>query len=138
MKGLAFCGRYVLCPVWAPKWGQARHAESTTGEHQTRERAASDGPADVLALSKINFNTCLFNDREPVTICVADAVGDILAAAPHEGEPMLPFKFYKYGGLSKASALKNARFVEQLPSISNDHQETNAAEYLGGRLGPSV
>lgn len=49
---------------------------------------------DVLALSKINFNTCLFNDREPVTIRFADAIGDILLAAPQEGEPMLPFKFY--------------------------------------------
>lgn len=49
---------------------------------------------DVLALSKINFNTCLFNDREPVTIRFADAIGDILAAAPMSGEPMLPFKFY--------------------------------------------
>ena len=49
---------------------------------------------DVLALSKINFNTCLFNDREPVTIRFADGIGDILLAAPQEGEPMLPFKFY--------------------------------------------
>lgn len=50
--------------------------------------------SDVLRLSKINFNTCLFNDREPVTIRFADAIGDILIAAPVEGEPMLPFKFY--------------------------------------------
>lgn len=50
--------------------------------------------SDVLALTKINFNTCLFNDREPVTIRFADAIGDILLAAPLEGEPMLPFKFY--------------------------------------------
>lgn len=50
--------------------------------------------SDVLALTKINFNTCLFNDREPVTIRFADAIGDILVAAPQESEPMLPFKFY--------------------------------------------
>lgn len=50
--------------------------------------------SDVLALTKINFNTCLFNDREPVTIRFADAIGDILVAAPLESEPMLPFKFY--------------------------------------------
>lgn len=49
---------------------------------------------DVLALSKINFNTCLFNDRLPVTIRFADAIGDILVAAPRNNEPMLPFKFY--------------------------------------------
>lgn len=49
---------------------------------------------DILALTKINFNTCLFNDRMPVTIRFADAIGDILVAAPLEGEPMLPFKYY--------------------------------------------
>lgn len=49
---------------------------------------------DILALSKINFNTCLFNDRQPVTIRFADAIGDILIAAPLSGDPMLPFKFY--------------------------------------------
>ena len=50
--------------------------------------------ADVLSLSKINFNTCLFNDREPVTIRFADAIGDILISAPVQSEPRLPFKFY--------------------------------------------
>lgn len=50
--------------------------------------------SDVMALTKINFNTCLFNDRSPVTIRFADAIGDILVAAPIESEPILPFKFY--------------------------------------------
>jgi hypothetical protein len=50
--------------------------------------------ADVLSLGKINFNTCLFNDREPVTIRFADAIGDILVSAPVLSEPRLPFKFY--------------------------------------------
>jgi hypothetical protein len=50
--------------------------------------------ADVLSLTKINFNTCLFNDREPVTIRFADAIGDILVSAPVLCEPRLPFKFY--------------------------------------------
>ena len=49
---------------------------------------------DVLGLTKINFNSCLFNDRLPVTIKFADAVGDVLVSAPIEGEPKLPFKFY--------------------------------------------
>ncbi len=49
---------------------------------------------DVLALTKINFNTCLYNDREPVTIRFADAIGDILVSAPIDSAPRLPFKFY--------------------------------------------
>lgn len=50
--------------------------------------------ADVLGLTKINFNSCLHNDRLPVTIRFASAVGDVLISAPMEGEPKLPFKFY--------------------------------------------
>ena len=49
---------------------------------------------DVLGLTKINFNSCLFNERLPVTIRFADAVGDVLVSAPIEGNPILPFKFY--------------------------------------------
>ena len=49
---------------------------------------------DVMGLPKINFNSCLHNDRLPVTIRFADAVGEIMLAAPQTGEPRLPFKFY--------------------------------------------
>lgn len=50
--------------------------------------------ADVMRLTKLNYNTCLFNDRLPVTIKFANAVGEILIAAPQTEEPKLPFKFY--------------------------------------------
>jgi len=50
--------------------------------------------ADVLALTKVNFNSCLHNDRMPVTIQFANAVGDVLISAPVDSEPRLPFKFY--------------------------------------------
>jgi hypothetical protein len=50
--------------------------------------------ADVMGLTKINFNSCLHNDRLPVTIRFADAVGEVMLAAPQTGEPKLPFKFY--------------------------------------------
>lgn len=49
---------------------------------------------DVLGLTKINFNSCLFNDRLPVTIRFANAVGEVLVSAPTDGEPKLPFKYY--------------------------------------------
>lgn len=49
---------------------------------------------DILGLTKINFNSCLHNDRLPVTIRFANAVGDVLVSAPISSEPRLPFKFY--------------------------------------------
>ena len=50
--------------------------------------------ADVMGLTKINFNSCLHNDRLPVTIRFANAVGEVLISAPIESEPKLPFKYY--------------------------------------------
>jgi len=51
--------------------------------------------ADVLGLTKLNFNACIFADGQPVTLRFADAVGEILTAG-HEFKKLkpLPFKFY--------------------------------------------
>ena len=49
---------------------------------------------DIFALTKINFNSCNYGDSVPVTLNFADAVGDILTAAPKEEVPPLPFKYY--------------------------------------------
>ncbi|MCA3260914.1 MAG: hypothetical protein ING44_03145 [Telmatospirillum sp.] len=50
--------------------------------------------ADILALTKVNFNGCTFSDGLPVTLKFADAIGEILTAAPNlEGAPQ-PFKYY--------------------------------------------
>ena len=49
---------------------------------------------DIFALTKINFNSCAFGDSVPVTLKFADAVGDILTAAPNEDVPPLPFIYY--------------------------------------------
>ena len=50
--------------------------------------------SDVLGLTKINFNACVFADGLPVTLKFADAVGDILTAAPVGDLPPLPFRHY--------------------------------------------
>ncbi|MBI3605578.1 MAG: hypothetical protein HY202_06075 [Nitrospirae bacterium] len=50
---------------------------------------------DVLMLTKLNYNACIFGDGEPVTLRFADAVGEILTAAPMRSDlPPLPFRFY--------------------------------------------
>lgn len=50
--------------------------------------------ADILALTKLNFNTCLFSDGMPVTLRFADAVGEILTAAPGIAGAPLSFRHY--------------------------------------------
>ncbi len=49
---------------------------------------------DIMALTKLNYNACLFADGEPVTLKFADAVGEILTAGPLGKVPPLPFKYY--------------------------------------------
>lgn len=49
---------------------------------------------DIFSLTKINFNSCAYGDSVPVTLKFADAVGDILTAAPYEEVPPLPFIYY--------------------------------------------
>ena len=52
--------------------------------------------ADILGLTKLNYNACRFADGVPVTLKFADAVGEILTAGPVvKGDiPPLPFKHY--------------------------------------------
>lgn len=54
---------------------------------------------DILALTKLNYNTCIFGDGVPVTLRFADAVGEILTAGPLSNEDQsqdipLPFRHY--------------------------------------------
>jgi hypothetical protein len=49
---------------------------------------------DIMGLTKLNFNSCHFADRLPVTIRFANAIGDILTAASQDLIPPLPFYYY--------------------------------------------
>lgn len=54
-----------------------------------------DVMGDVLALTKLNYNTCIFGDGVPVTLRFADAIGEILTAGPiQDNLPPLPFRYY--------------------------------------------
>lgn len=52
--------------------------------------------ADILALTKLNYNACNYADGMPVTLKFAEAVGEILTAGPTKklDVPPLPFKYY--------------------------------------------
>ncbi|SNS73503.1 hypothetical protein SAMN05421640_1040 [Ekhidna lutea] len=49
---------------------------------------------DILALTKLNYNACIYGDGVPVTLRFADAIGEILTASPIENTPPLAFKYY--------------------------------------------
>ena len=49
---------------------------------------------DVLALTKLNYNTCRFGDGKPITLKFADAIGEVLVTRPVKDAPPLPFMYY--------------------------------------------
>jgi len=49
---------------------------------------------DILGLTKINYNSCNFNDGMPVTVRFANMVGDILTMGSVKSPGKQPFKFY--------------------------------------------
>jgi hypothetical protein len=50
--------------------------------------------ADILALTKLNYNTCRYGDGKPITLKFADAVGEVLTAGEVGETPPLPFMYY--------------------------------------------
>ena len=59
------------------------------GEHDIEQVAR-----DILALTKLNYNTCRLGEGEPVTIGYSDAVGEILVSNPSIEKRSPNFKFY--------------------------------------------
>lgn len=49
---------------------------------------------DIMGLTKINYNSCNFNDGRPVTVRFAQMVGEVLTMGSAKGEERQPFKFY--------------------------------------------
>jgi len=49
---------------------------------------------DILALTKLNYNACIYADGIPVTIRFADKIGEILTASIDIKAPPLAFKYY--------------------------------------------
>ena len=50
--------------------------------------------ADVLALTKLNYNSCLYGDGIPVTLRFAERIGEVLTAGTEVVTGVLPFKHY--------------------------------------------
>jgi hypothetical protein len=49
---------------------------------------------DILALTKLNYNSCIFGDGSPVTLKFADSIGEVLTAGKDINAEVLPFKHY--------------------------------------------
>jgi len=51
--------------------------------------------SDIMALTKLNYNSCRFCDGTPVTLKFANIIGDILTSGNIDDlKPALPFRYY--------------------------------------------
>lgn len=62
----------------------------STGEHPAIRTVL----ADIMGLTKINYNACNYNDGLPVTIRFANKVGDVLTMGSARHVEKQPLKFY--------------------------------------------
>ena len=49
---------------------------------------------DILALTKLNYNSCIFGDGLPVTLRFSDSIGNILTATSEWKTDTRQFKYY--------------------------------------------
>lgn len=63
--------------------------EITRGEQNIKQVCE-----DVMALTKLNYNACIYGDGIPVTLRFANAIGEVLTAGPDGEIEVLPFKHY--------------------------------------------
>lgn len=49
---------------------------------------------DILALTKLNYNACIYADGSPVTLRFADSIGDVLTAGKSIESGVLSFRHY--------------------------------------------
>lgn len=88
---------YLWTKGFIPKTETANHMEVACPLHIEINRGQADIKVvmgDVLALTKLNYNACIYGDGLPVTLRFSDKIGDILTAIPEVNWAAKPFKYY--------------------------------------------
>lgn len=102
LRGLAFIKTDKLAYLWTkgfiPRLQTSSAMEVPNPLHIEISKGDADIKtvlADILALTKLNYNSCIYGDGIPVTLRFANAVGEILTVGPYdEIIPPLAFRFY--------------------------------------------
>lgn len=88
---------YLWTKGFIPKTETANHMEVACPLLIDVNRGQADIKVvmkDVLALTKLNYNACIYGDGLPVTLRFSDTIGDILTAIPNVNWAAKPFKYY--------------------------------------------
>lgn len=88
---------YLWTKGFIPKTETANHMEVACPLHIEISRGRANIQTvmkDILALTKLNYNACIYGDGLPVTLRFSDKIGDILTAIPEVNWAAKPFKYY--------------------------------------------
>lgn len=101
MRGLSLIvdesNGYIWTRGYIPKTKTSNHMEIPSPLRITIARGQSDIKTvlyDILCLTKLNYNACIYGDGLPVTLRFSDKIGDILTAIPDVNWAARPFKYY--------------------------------------------
>ncbi len=101
LRGLAFQisdrEAYLMTRGFIPRLNTSSSIEVPNSLHIQITRGTSDmGKVlnDVLALTKLNYNACIFGDGVPVTLRFSDLIGNILTATENWKVDIRQFRFY--------------------------------------------
>jgi hypothetical protein len=102
LRGTAYIRNARTATLWTRGWTPrlATYPGLEVPNPLTVEIAHGDAPIetvlnDIMALTKLNYNACLFADGAPITLKFANAVGEVLTAGPSpSGGAPLPFMYY--------------------------------------------
>lgn len=101
MRGLGWIinegSGYLFTRGFIPRLGSTNHLETANPLYIEVNRGnANIGSVmqDVLSLTKLNYNACVFGDGLPVTLRFSDLIGNILTATKDWESEMRQFKYY--------------------------------------------
>ncbi len=101
MRGLAWhideTSGYLFTRGYIPRIGSTNHLEIANPLYIEIVRGNSSLSIvlkDILALTKLNYNACIYGDGLPVTLRFSDLIGNILTATSSWESDMRQFKYY--------------------------------------------
>lgn len=101
MRGLAWhideYSGYLFTRGFIPRIGTSNHLEIANPLYIEINKGNANLDTvmkDILALTKLNYNACVFGDGLPVTLRFSDLIGNILTATPDWQSEMRQFKYY--------------------------------------------
>ncbi len=101
LRGMAYvigASKAILWTVgWVPRLGTYPGREVPVPLNIEISRGSADIRvvlSDIMSLTKLNYNACIFSDGSPITLKFADAIGEVLTAGPIGDVPPLPFRYY--------------------------------------------